>query len=127
MYWKDKLKQKVMENIEYATSLYPDFKGTTDEEMFNQFSLACMQAVNYFDSLAVLVLEEKKHKEPLSYLEVIDELYKMKILPKTAVPKLKRLFHLRNLYAHKRYMVNDKDLEEMFNLLKIVENAVNKM
>ena len=125
MSWKEQLKRRVRRHIERAVADSDKLGSDRSADLFNSLSLNCMLATNYLESLAELAVEERGYV-PNNYIELADCLVKAGIADEGFASDLKRLIHLRNLYAHENYAINDEQLREMIQLLKKAEVMLDR-
>lgn len=124
-YEREHLAKLAMKYVERATVVLDDFNTNPNEANFNRLALECMQAINYFEAFAVIVLKKEFGFEPVDYIQLVDSIKKQKILSEDESEKLKRIIHLRNKFAHKNYDITDENLREMVKNLKIIEKVVS--
>ncbi|HLD41490.1 MAG TPA: HepT-like ribonuclease domain-containing protein [archaeon] len=92
--------------------------------VFNSLAMECFQAVNSAIDLAELIVAEKNLGFPSKYKEIFELLNKAKLINTKTLDSMKRLVFLRNLISHEYYTITQKELKEMADLLRSLDELI---
>ncbi len=96
----------------------------SDYLVFNALAMECFQAVNSAIELGELIVSEKNLGFPSKYREIFELLYTAKAISKKGLEDIKKLILFRNLIAHEYYVITEKELKEMVNLLDCLDELI---
>ena len=123
---------KLIENIirfeeHFKNALKLKENDVSDYFIYNTLAMECFQAANALMEIGESIITFKKLGYPSTYREIFEILFKKKLINKIELDSSRKLVFLRNLIAHEYYKIDENELLDMIEQLKILDKFVNRI